>query len=183
MAVSSAASKGECMDWKEAMKQGLGLTIPKGTIVILTSLIVSAEQALLGPFRVFTLFSLMAVVLIVNDKKSTMNAIKSALLFRYSAPSQGGGLAAAFVLVGLGVLLFAGEYSLSIIYKFLLYGDELLNIPRDPWTVPFPGMPFSVMYFVANLVYAFGVTSMISMTACYHVSLYFSVRSKINYSA
>ncbi|MFK7823383.1 MAG: hypothetical protein AB8G05_04470 [Oligoflexales bacterium] len=179
--ISSAVIKEEEFSPESAIKLGLKSTFPHGLVIVIFASLMSLEHAFLGPFRIFTLFSLMAIVIMVNDRKGCFGALKHAMLFRYSSPIHGGGFSAAFVIIGLGALVFACEYSLGLLYELLLHADEYFNLPRLPWSLAIPSMPFSPMYFLANISYALGITMILSLVACYLVSLYYSVRSRINH--
>ena len=179
--ISSAVIKEEEFSPEEAIKLGLKSVFPHGLVIVIFASLMSLEHAFLGPFRIFTLFSLMAIVIMVNDRKGCLGALKNAMLFRYSSPIHGGGLSAAFVIIGLGALVFACEYSLSLLYELFLHADEYFNLPRILWSLSIPSMPFSPMYLIANISYAFGISMILSLVACYLVSLYYSVRSRINH--
>ena len=179
--IASAVYKEEESSPEEAIKFGLKKAFPHGLVIVIFASLMSLEHAFLGPFRIFTLFSLMAIVIMVNDKKGCLGSLKHAMLFKYSSPIHGGGFSAAFVIIGLGALVFACEYSLGFIYEVLLHADEYLSLSRLPWSTTMPLLPFSPMYLLANISYAFGVTLILSVVACYLVSLYYSVRSRINH--
>lgn len=179
--LSSAVIKKESVAPEEAIRKGLKSVFPHGIVIVFFASLMSLEHAFLGPFRIFTLFSLMAIVIMVNDRKGCFSSLKHAMLFKYSSPIHGGGFSAAFVLIGLGCLVFACEYSLGLIYELLLHADEYLNIPRFPWSYAIPILPFSPMYLIANVSYALGISVVLSLVACYLVSLYYSVRSRINH--
>lgn len=179
--ISSAVFKEEDFTPEDAIKLGLKKAFPHGLVIVMFASLMSLEHAFLGPFRIFALFSLMAIVIMVNDRKGCLGALKHAMLFKYSSPIHGGGFSAAFVIIGLGALVFACEYSLSLLYELLLHADEYLALPRVLWSAKVPALPFSPMYLLANISYAFGMTAILCLVACYLVSLYYSVRSRINH--
>ena len=164
---------------KQALMNGLSHTFPGGLFILLVFGLLSVEQSIIGPFRVLTLFASMACVIKVVDRRKTLTALKHAFLFKYSAPTHGGGMASAFVLIGLSALVFTGEYGLRHLYQLILFADELFGLSRGIWSSILPGLPFGPVYVIANVLLGLGISGLIAMIASYLVCLFYGVRSSL----
>jgi hypothetical protein len=164
----------------KSVREGLALLLRKGLVFVLFALIAVMEQIFLGPFHIFTLFAMVAPILIINENQGVFVSLKNALLFKYCAPQTGGPFLTAFVLIALGMMVYVGESTLNILFNFILSADEFINIPRFWWLTKLPGLPFSLVYALADSIYTLGYIFLGVFTVLFINTLFFQVRLKIS---
>jgi hypothetical protein len=156
-------------------KSGLRLTFFKGLIILFGVSILSAEQFLLGPFRVFSLLALVSVVLVIVEKKSGFAALWQALFLRYVSKVTGSGLSTFLIVLASAAMIYLFEASVAFIAQNILILDEWLNVSRDLWTYKLPGFPCSVVYLLTDLLsiatYIFLVVFCAHFIACLYVNV------------
>ncbi len=163
-----------------SLRAGLALFFSKGLVFVVFAVLFALEQLFMSPFHVFTIFALMAPILIINEKQSVYRGIKNSLLFKYCSPQTGGPFLVAFILLAVTCMLYVGESFLGLFFQFMLYADEFVNIPSFWWLTRLPGLPFSLVYGFADCLYTAGYIFLVVFLVLFSNTLFFQVRLKIS---
>ena len=102
-----------------SFKEILKLSFPKVFVVLLVSFLLSSERAFLGPVRLLSLLSLLAIPLMMSQKKGVMSSLWSALTLGYARKRKGFGLTILWILFSTGAFLYLYEYAFQILLSFL----------------------------------------------------------------
>ena len=102
-----------------SVKETLKLSFPKVFIILLVSFLLSSERAFLGPVRLLSLLSLIALPLMISQKKGVMSSLWSALTLAYTRKKRGFGFTVLWILFSTGALLYLYEYAFQLSLAFL----------------------------------------------------------------
>ena len=150
----------------------------KGFVVLFGVLIVSSEQLILGPFRIFSVLTLVSVVLIIVEKKNSFSALSHALFLKYISKSKGTGLSTFFIVLSSAAIIYLYELGVAIIAKNILILDQWLNISNHFWTYKLPGFPCSLIYLTTQIFTIIAYAALTIFYAHFIVCLYISVCKK-----
>lgn len=151
---------------------------PKGLLLIFVFFLLSLERFIWGPFRIFSMFVLMAPVLYIAEGRRAWSAIHRSIFLKYLNPSVSTGFNLAFSLIVFGALIFFLEGLIALGSRTVLNLDVSLEISRSFWTLRFFNFPFSWIFLgveiLASLAYAFLLVSLPLFTT----TLYCQMRSE-----
>ena len=131
-------------------------------------------------YWLFTIFALVAPILLLNENQSPFTSLKNALLFKYTSPQAGGPFLVSFVLLALSIMVYIGENTLNLLFKFILSADEFLNVPRFWWLTKLPGFPFSLVYALADIIYTAGYIFLGVFVVFFVNAVFFQVRLRVS---
>lgn len=162
----------------DLLKSGSRYTFFKGLVVLFGILIMSSEQLIVGPFRIFSLLTLVAVVLIIVEKKHSFSALSHALFLKYVSKSRGTGISTFFIVLSSAAIIYLYELSIAIITKNLLILDEWFNLSNSFWTYKLPGFPCSVIYLITQIFTIMAYAALMVFYAHFIACLYVNVCKK-----
>jgi hypothetical protein len=151
---------------------GLRQFFPKGLFLLFVFFLLSLERFLWGPFRVFSMLFLMAPVLYVAEGLKVGSAIRRSIFLKYLNPAVSTAFNIAFTLIVFGALIFFGESIIAWCVRTLLELDQWLGLKRDLWTFRFFDMPFTLVFFVVNLISSFAYALLLTSVPLFTVALY-----------
>lgn len=158
----------------QAFKIGLKLLFPKGILITISCVVaLGLDQYLFGGFLVISVFCLMGYVIAVIERRGAIGCIKQALLFRYTSPATGGGFSVGLILILIGAIAGLLIQSIGIMNEWWLKGDEWFSMSRFLWSYTLPGLPFSFMYFIAQIGSLIASSGLAALFAAMSVSLFF----------
>lgn len=160
--------------------EALYLFFPKGLVLLVMIAVLSLEQFFIGPFHIFTVFALVAPILMMVEKQSAFASLKNALFFKYSSPQTGGAFLVSFVMLVLSIIIYLSENFLHFLFQFILSADEFLNVPRYWWLTKLPGLPFSLVYAIADIICTAGYIFLGVFFALFVNAVFFQVRLKVS---
>lgn len=161
-----------------AFMWGLRQFFPKGLFLIVIYLILSLERYMWGPFRVFSMFIMMAPVLFAAEGGRLRSSIHRSLFLRYVNPSASTAFNTALTLIVFGALVFFMETMIVMGWKSLLNLDQWMGIGREFWTLRFFDFPFSVIFLLSNALSAFAYSFVFIALPLFTVELYARTASK-----
>lgn len=166
--------KGEALpEASSAFFWGLKQFLGKGIPFLVLLLFFSLEKFFWGPFRILSMFLLMAPVIYTAERNSMLRAIHKAIFLKYSNPKVSTAFNTAFTLIVFGALLFFGESLIAFLGRTFLELDHWVPVSKNIWSTNFLTFSFSPVYFfthgVLSLLYSFLVMSI----PLFAVHLYF----------
>lgn len=166
---------------KEAINLGIKAFFPKGLLIFLFAIILSIEHAILGPFRILTMLTLVAPVILLHDRRGLRFALWNALSLKYATPRTGGRFAVFFILLSLGALVFFSEALIDIAAAYLLHLDESLGFSRGFWRQGLTtGGPLTLIYTLVTALKYLGFCIILTGLASFTTSLYFLLRTPLS---
>lgn len=184
IAINSVAQKNKNL--KEIYAETAKKIFPQGFLIFAFIAFLSIEKIFFSivPYlniHIFSMFGLMAYVILLQEEFGSVKSLKRALFFKYCDPKKGSGFNTAMVLIGLSTLVFGWEYVSYHLYQYILKLDVLLGLKRDLWVLNL-GLYFSnPIYILARLFYGTMGGIAIIFVANYLVSLYFQIKPKMEY--
>ncbi len=138
------------------------------------------EEVALGPFHILTMWLMMAVVLFLIENKTVVRSLTQAILFSYSSAMTIGAFQVAFILATFGIGMFAINGTLFLFKDFFLRADEYLGMSRIVWDVGFFNMPYTMMYFIIDVVENLAISLVAAFMPLFLVTLYHLSRPKLS---
>ena len=109
------------------LQRGFGDLFPRGFLICFGVLLVTLEQLIFGPIRIFTMFALVAPVLLITEGQGVLRSFYSAVSLQFVDRSVVGRLAVAITLIGLGAALFLGETLIRSMVSYLFELEHVLG--------------------------------------------------------
>lgn len=97
------------------LKASLRLSLPKAFVILLVSFLLSSERALLGPIRLFSLLSLLALCISITEKRGALSSLWHSISLKFVAQVKGLGLSTLWMCFSTGALLFLYEHLVSFL--------------------------------------------------------------------
>jgi len=166
--------------YKSLYKTSIKLLLPKGLLIFLGVAILSLEQFIFGPFHVFSILALMAIILIILEKNGAISSVWRALTLKYVTKTPARGFSTFVIVLSTGILIYAYEASLNFLTKNILILDQWLTIPRTFWEYRLPGFPCSLVFLIVELIWLLGYSALLAFLAFFTVTLYGHVRKKLS---
>jgi hypothetical protein len=154
--------------------------ILKGIVVYLGLVLLSFEQVFFGPFRIFVLLGLMAVVLLFREKTGAVQSLWHGITLKYIGQIPGRGLSVFLVVLMTAILINLYESLVASGIYYLLHLDEILNISNFLWTYTLPGFPCTLMYLFSRSLIFFSTIMLLLFISCFSVCLYTKVRKPLS---
>lgn len=109
---------------RNLLKKSLRLSFPKAFIILLAVFFLSSEKVLFGPIRIFSLLALVAINLILTEKKGALASLWQAITLKYISQKKGMGFTTFWIVLSTGALLYLYEYMVALITSSLLVLDK-----------------------------------------------------------
>ncbi len=156
----------------KAFVWGLRQLFPKGIVLLVFILIMGLERYLWGPFRILSLFALMAPVLYAAEGQRLRSSLARSLFLKYANPLISSSFNLAFTLMVFGAILFFCESLVIEAGGTLLVLDEWMGLSRDVWIQPFLGFPFSAPFLLQKILSSAATALLLCSLPFFTVTLY-----------
>jgi hypothetical protein len=152
----------------------------KGIVIFLGLMLLSFEQVFFGPFRIFSLLGIMAVVLVFREKTGAVQSLWHGITLKYIGQIPGRGLSVFLVILMTTIIINFYEALVSSLVYYFLHLDEVLNISNALWVYTLPGFPCTLMYLLSRALVCFSMILLMLFVSCFSVCLYKRVRKPLS---
>jgi hypothetical protein len=102
--------------FSSSFKQILRLAFPRVFVVLFVTFLLSAEKVFLGPIRLFSLLSLLAVCLIITENRGAFSAIWQTVTLKFVRSQKGFGFTVLWLVFSTGALLYIYEHLMNLFF-------------------------------------------------------------------
>ena len=100
--------------FSSSFKQILRLAFPRVFVVLFVTFLLSAEKVFLGPIRLFSLLSLLAICLIITENRGAFSAVWQAVTLKFVRNQKGFGFTVLWLVFSTGALIYIYEHLMNL---------------------------------------------------------------------